>query len=107
MCVKGHGLEPSHGQGLRRSEELDCWRTEHERKLTIREHLAASDHGAEAPHYLSDDGEDKEGGGGGQERVLLNKLETDDVLPRAQRSVAAPLSAVSSPLRLGSPASVR
>jgi Gdp/GTP exchange factor required for growth at low temperatures len=73
---------------------------------TIRERLAAGDYGAEAPRYLSDDGEDEEGDGG-RERALLNKLETDDDVQRARGSVSAPLSAVSSPSRPGSPASVR
>jgi GDP/GTP exchange factor required for growth at low temperature len=56
---------------------------------TIRDRLAAGDYGDEAPRYLSDEGEDEETG--------------EDVgVPGS-----APLSAVSSPSRPGSPASVR
>lgn len=56
---------------------------------TIRERLAAGDYGAEAPRYLSDEGEDEEIG--------------EDV----RASGSAHLSLVSSPSRPGSPASVR
>jgi GDP/GTP exchange factor required for growth at low temperature len=55
---------------------------------TIRDRLAAGDYGDEAPRYLSDEGEDAE-----------NEAETGE-------DVGA-LSAVSSPSRPGSPASVR
>jgi GDP/GTP exchange factor required for growth at low temperature len=60
---------------------------------TIRERLAAGDYGDEAPRYLSDEGEDAE-----------NEAETGEDV---RASGSAPLSAVSSPSRPGSPASVR
>ncbi|KAH9958161.1 hypothetical protein BC827DRAFT_1221435 [Russula dissimulans] len=60
---------------------------------TIRDRLAAGDYGDEAPRYLSDDGED-----GASESETF-----EDVGARG----SAPLSAVSSPSRPGSPASVR
>jgi Gdp/GTP exchange factor required for growth at low temperatures len=73
---------------------------------TIRERLAAGDYGDEAPRYFSDEEEGDEGGGGGRERAL-NKLETGDDVQRTRGFMSAPLSAVSSPSRPGSPASVR
>lgn len=60
---------------------------------TIRERVAAGDYGNEAPRYLSDDGEDM--------ASELGTFEDIGVLG------SAPISAVSSPSRPGSPASVR
>jgi hypothetical protein len=61
---------------------------------TIRDRLAAGDYGDEAPRYLSDDGEDAASEAG---------MTFEDVGVQG----SAPLSAVSSPSRPGSPASVR
>lgn len=78
-------LEGQMNQQKQRAKEtkVDNW------VRTIRERLAAGDYGDEAPRYLSDEGED-----------VGNEAETGE-------DVGAPGSAVSSPSRPGSPASVR
>ena len=64
---------------------------------TIRERLAAGDYGNEAPRYLSDDGEDAD----------VDAASEAGTGEYGGTQSSAPLSAVSSPSRPGSPASVR
>lgn len=84
-----HRLEGQMNQQRQRAKEskVDNW------VRTIRDRLAAGDYGDEAPRYFSDDGEDE-----------ASEVGTfEDVGVRG----SMPLSALSSPSRPGSPASVR
>jgi Gdp/GTP exchange factor required for growth at low temperatures len=82
-------LEGQMNQQRQRAKEskVDNW------VRTIRDRLAAGDYGDEAPRYLSDDGEDEASEMGTFEDVGVQG--------------SMPLSALSSPSRPGSPASVR